>query len=446
MDFLISLSPKSKEKLSTVKVQNKSVSYSDITLSEEDTKWATDMKASISDYLKQGSEGPYFFRMVDTVLSRDKNWVRWKIENCPPIELPPVSAETFNDAKRVAGKLAATKRLRAAPMGSLSLDFLDDEDEADPLDKFRNPERYSLPELASFKRGIADDDFEIDMPTNAQTKAAAIEAKASKTWRALRIASMSKLAVFDKIESDDKIDIVFEDQVESETEDNQGANNEEVVLPDDRRPIVIVDAMGGAKSKVLDEFVGLFSGAFAKVPPHVVRKPAEGETNGKDYHFVDLLKFNMMRDGDQFLAFSEDGDNSRGISLKSVEAINESGKVPVIIVDTNVSDDAPVLWNTQLTLAQGAQQLRGNGFKARYIFILAPDSIQEATFKESGFYDEKLQEALKTATALAEHAASSDIYDSVVAPEVKALETTIFGPTTNGTEDVTMDDAVTQDP
>ncbi|KAK5653133.1 hypothetical protein OQA88_9232 [Cercophora sp. LCS_1] len=424
MDFLISLSPKAKEKLSTVKVQNKSVSYSDIVLSEEDTKWATDMKASISDYLKQGFEGPYFFRMVDTVLSRDKNWVRWKIENCPPIELPPVSAETFRDAKRVAGKLAASKRLRSTPLGALSLDFLDDGDEASSMERFKVSERYSLPELESFKRGIADDDFEIEMPTNNQTKAEAIEAKSSKTWRALRIASKFKLSVFDNIDSDDKIDAIFEENIDPDLEETQDTGVEDAVFPDDRRPIVIVDAVD-RKSKLLAELLRQHPGTFTKVPAHVVRKPEEGEASGKDYHLVDLQKFNMMRDGDQFIAFTEDGDNSRGTTRRSVDAISEVGKVPVLEMDRD-----------------SAQQVKDNGFDARFIFISPPEGeALDAQLKETGLADEKLQEALKTAAELAEHATGSGFYDSIVVSEAKLLEATIFGATTNGTEDVAMEDA-----
>lgn len=211
MDFLLSLAPKAKEKLAAIpqKSVNKSVAYLDQALSEDDAKWAADMKRTISDYLRQGNEGQYFYRMVDTVLSRDKNWVRWKIENCAPIEMPAVSPETFAAATKSARSTATHKRLRASAMGTLGLDFLQEGDDNAVLEKLGAEERHGLPELSAFERKIADDDFEIEMPTNDETKSEAIEGKASKTWRALRVASRSKLALFDKIESDDKIDVIF---------------------------------------------------------------------------------------------------------------------------------------------------------------------------------------------------------------------------------------------
>ncbi|KAK3906484.1 THO complex subunit 1 transcription elongation factor-domain-containing protein [Staphylotrichum tortipilum] len=386
MEFLLSLSPKAKEKLAAVKVPNKSVTYSDQQLSEDDTKWATEMNASIVDYLRQGVEGPYFNRMVETVLARDKNWVRWKIENCPSIELPTLSPETFVEARTAVTKLATTKRLRATPLGSLSLDFLDDEDDGGAMEKLKDPERYSTPELSSFKLGIADDDFEIEMPNSDESKAAAIEGKASKTWRALRIASRSKLVVFDKIDDDDKIDIVFEDKPTQETEAEEDASAEDAVFPDDRRTIVIVDKTSSPNSRsgLVKEFVAQSSRVFTKVPPHVTRKPEEGELNGQDYHFVDVQAFNVMRDGDLFLEFSDEGENVHGTNRKVVEGIMGNDRVPVMEVDHD-----------------GAQQVKDNGFDARFILIEA-------------------------AAETAAETATQDLYGSVVT-DLESLRAAVFG-------------------
>ncbi len=211
MSFLFSQTKEEKEKLNSLKVQNKSVLYGDFVLSEEDTKWTLDMKEKIAAYLRLGAEGPYFYRMVETVLSRDKHWVRWKVDNCAPISKDPVSAKEYEGAVLAAQKTATNKRLRPTPMGSLSLDFLGDGQSADAMEKFKAEDRYRLPELETFRRKIADDDFEIEMPTNNETKAAAIEGKASKTWRALRIAGKFRLAAFDKIENEDKIDVIFQE-------------------------------------------------------------------------------------------------------------------------------------------------------------------------------------------------------------------------------------------
>ncbi|GAB1320823.1 THO complex subunit 1 transcription elongation factor-domain-containing protein [Madurella fahalii] len=430
MEFLLALSPKAKEKLAGVKAPNKSVTYSDQQLSEDDTKWVTDMKEAIVEYLKQGPEGPYFNRMVETVLSRDKNWVRWKIENCPSIELPLLSPEMFVEARSQATKLATTKRLRATPLGSLPLDFLGDEDEETAMEKLKDPERYRPPELSSLRRGIADDDFEIEMPTNDETKAQAIEGKASKTWRALRIASKSKLAVFDKIDDDDKIDVIFEEKPAQEPEGDrdtaeEAAANGEAVFPDDRRPIVVVDAAAlargpgsGSRSELVKKLVAQYPRTFTRVPAHVTRQPREGEVNGQDYHFVDAQTFNVMRDGDQFLEFSEEGDDVHGTSRRVVEGIMDNDRVPVMELSH-----------------EGAQQVKDNGFDARFIFVRPPAAeVMEARLKEAGMGEEEIQKTVKLATEAADEAKSGTLYGSVVEAELKVLESVIFAPEGGGAD------------
>lgn len=99
------------------------------------------MRNEIATYLKQGPEGNFYYRMVDTVLSRDKNWAHWKAEGCPLIERTPVSPEDFTAAKNEAQKTCLDKRMRATPLGSLDLNFLSDSESTDWLEKLKNAER-----------------------------------------------------------------------------------------------------------------------------------------------------------------------------------------------------------------------------------------------------------------------------------------------------------------
>ena len=163
IDFLLSLTTKAKRKLENT--SNKSVLYLYI-LSEENVcdiinlpqalyanlemqaKWAANMRGEIATYLQQGPEGKFYYRMVDTVLSRDKNWVHWKAEGCPPIQCDPVSAGDFSEAEKGAQKACANKRLRATPMGSLDLKFLSDGGDTGRMEKLKDPQRYDYGCLA----------------------------------------------------------------------------------------------------------------------------------------------------------------------------------------------------------------------------------------------------------------------------------------------------------
>jgi THO complex subunit 1 len=89
--------------------------------------------------IAQGSDGKLYWRMVETVVSRDKNWVRWKIESCQSFERPALSAEVYREAKRSAEEATAPKKLRPTPARALDLGFLSPPD--DPLEELKNLER-----------------------------------------------------------------------------------------------------------------------------------------------------------------------------------------------------------------------------------------------------------------------------------------------------------------
>ncbi|EEH35288.1 nuclear matrix protein [Paracoccidioides lutzii Pb01] len=207
LDFVLSLTPKAKAKLADS--TNKAVLYNYV-LSDDDAKWASQMKASIASYLQQGSEGKFYYRMVDTVLTRDKNWVRWKAEGCPPIERTPVSIQDYLDTQASAVKVTTSKRLRSTPLGSLDLNFLMEDKNLDSVARLKHPDRFTTPEIDSYLRGVADDEFNIDMAQSREEKDEAIKAKANKIWRTLRLSSRSKLALFDKIEDGNNIKVLFE--------------------------------------------------------------------------------------------------------------------------------------------------------------------------------------------------------------------------------------------
>ncbi|KAI9839702.1 MAG: hypothetical protein M1838_004307 [Thelocarpon superellum] len=198
LDFLLSLTPKAKARVEELNLQNRSVHFH-YSLTEEQSKWAADTRSTIANYLQEGPEGKFYYRMVDTVLSRDKNWVRWKAENCPPIERPAISAQALIDARTAAHKACATRRLRATPLGSLDLSFLTDAETANGLDELKAPTRYAVPDPKSFEGDIAEDEFDINMAKSEEEKEISTSAKASKTWRALRVASKSRLNLFDQV-------------------------------------------------------------------------------------------------------------------------------------------------------------------------------------------------------------------------------------------------------
>ncbi|KAL4937408.1 THO complex, subunit THOC1, partial [Aspergillus oleicola] len=207
LDFMLSLTSKSKAKLADL--TNKSVLYGFV-LNDEDSQWAVKMRKAIEGYLQEGAGGKFYYRMVDTVLSRDKNWVRWKAEGCPPIEKPAVSVDEHLGARDKATKTYANKRLRSSPMGSLNLKFLSENESLSGGERLKEQERFNVPTSESLMRVIEDVEFDIDTAQTKEDKETAVQTKASKTWLMLRLSAKSKFAAFDKIDDGKNLKTLFE--------------------------------------------------------------------------------------------------------------------------------------------------------------------------------------------------------------------------------------------
>ncbi|HEY0097321.1 MAG TPA: guanylate kinase [Pyrinomonadaceae bacterium] len=85
------------------------------------------------------------------------------------------------------------------------------------------------------------------------------------------------------------------------------------------------------------------------------RAPRQGETNGRDYHFVTTEEFDAARERGEFLEWALVHGNLYGTSLKVVERELAAGRDIVLEIDV-----------------QGAATVRRTGIEAVSIFILPP--------------------------------------------------------------------------
>jgi THO complex subunit 1 len=108
---------------------------------EAQTSWALGIKNSIANYLQDGPDGKFYYRMVDTVLSRDKNWVRWKMENCQPFTRDRVPTKDFLEAKSGAETEMGRKNVTKSMGGRSSL-FLSNTDAEKGLANLKKADRY----------------------------------------------------------------------------------------------------------------------------------------------------------------------------------------------------------------------------------------------------------------------------------------------------------------
>jgi THO complex subunit 1 len=298
------------------------------------------MRNRIYEYIWAGPDGQYVHRIIQAVTQRDRGWSRWKMETCPPIEKPAVTPDEFNEARASVKRIAIGKKLRPHPMGSLNLDFLKVEDEETSMEKFKDPSRWKLPDLDTFKNKIAEDDFELGFGKSEKEKAQIIEAKASKTWRALRIGRRTRLAAFDRIDDWQNINAVFEDpkDVQSQDQEDEVEEGEKGRVPEDSQTVIVCGPTGVGKSALIALLQERQPRVFQKLVRHTTRPPKEGEVDGQDFHFVDSATFNRMSDNDQFLEVTNKSDGfDYGTSSKAANSIKDSDKVPIMEMDREVS-------------------------------------------------------------------------------------------------------------
>ena len=164
-----------------------------------------------------------------------------------------------------------------------------------------------------------------------------------------------------------------------------------------RGNLFIISAPSGAgKSTLLKKLL-------AKVPnlafsvSHTTRSPRPGESNGREYHFVDRPTFEGMRSGQAFLEWAEVHGNLYGTSRGAIE--DQQAKGIDVFLDIDV---------------QGARQLREQRLPGAIFLFIAPPSWAELENRLRGRgtdSEETVQLRLSNARREMEDA---DLYDYLV--------------------------------
>lgn len=206
LDFLLSLSAQGKAKLSTIKPNKSTLSalYDKYTFSEEDRVWAVETRKTIEKYLEEGNgtEGRYYLRMVNMVLSRDKNWTFWKAEGCPTIARDSVEATVEHDSQEALQKVASDANAPLyKPKGYDMLAFLASNEPVESLKE----QKMAVPTLEQYYKGIETDDLDMDFATTEEEKREYEEKKAGKLWRALRSARGKRFVLCEEIKSGENL-------------------------------------------------------------------------------------------------------------------------------------------------------------------------------------------------------------------------------------------------
>ncbi|USW55519.1 Putative THO complex, subunit THOC1 protein [Septoria linicola] len=251
IDFLLSLTDRVKKRLATLTATNKSLLYA-FTLSEEDTQWALSTRSAIRDGLESRDDGRQYCRMVETVLTRDKNWVRWKVESCPSIVRGPVTTEEELQARKNAATFTRPRRIPDKPQSTMDLVFLD-ESSSGGLDALKDAARFTTPSIEQLVDQIKMEKLDAEMAMTDDEKTNIETAIMNAKWRALRDARATELALLDKVESTKDLEDILSapdaSAVEVESAEHNGDDPSTNLAASDLADVSAVTDVTAAKSE-----------------------------------------------------------------------------------------------------------------------------------------------------------------------------------------------------
>lgn len=197
---------------------NKSV-QKDFVLTPEREKWIKDTTARIRSELRGSGpsrmENDIFYKTINEVLAREKNWILWKAQLCQTFEKEPLNKEEYPKAREQRQRITKTPMPYRHKLGTATLTELWKTGESNSLEDLESPSRYAAPDLEDFEEQVNAKEEELkakkDVYADEKGDKEAIwipdqeaeileEQKQSLTWRALRLASRKHLHLFGKID------------------------------------------------------------------------------------------------------------------------------------------------------------------------------------------------------------------------------------------------------
>lgn len=311
IDFLLSLTAKAKERFSE-KTQ-KVMRYA-FTLSDEDTAWARSVRSSITSYL-QADDGKLYYRMADTVLSREKNWALWKEHGCPPISKPPISTEDQLSASSGAKRACTSRRIKANPMGAIDMSFVSDTNNVNGLDTLRGADRCNIEGTEKWVRDVEQVDLDLEMADGEEADYLK-EGKTTAVWRALRVAARRRFNILDKVDEGGGLG-ALKKSVE-EVVGEQAKTDEETVEAE-------VDGADGPEVKVDPAEQSEVAGELVQA------EEAEGADKREEPNTVETQDETMADDGaaaEEPLAETVDGKAKDAAVEEEPSAVEEDAPAP----------------------------------------------------------------------------------------------------------------------
>ncbi len=122
---------------------------------------------------------------------------------------------------------------------------------------------------------------------------------------------------------------------------------------------VITGPSGAGKTTIMETVLDSDNRLSYSVS-HTTREKRKGETDGEDYHFIEVDEFKEMKQSREFVEWAEIYGDYYGTSKAEIDRIEGNGRDPFLDIDV-----------------QGAAQIRRNPEVNAVFLFVAPPSIEE---------------------------------------------------------------------
>jgi guanylate kinase len=175
--------------------------------------------------------------------------------------------------------------------------------------------------------------------------------------------------------------------------------------------MVLSAPSGGGKTVVRSGLLKL-NRKFAFSVTCTTRSRRPGEVEGKDYFFVTIPQFLKLREEGKLLEWAKVHGNYYGTPVKSVMAVLEKGRIPVMTIDVKGARSVKKLFPEAVTvfllppdLKTLVQRLRGRGEAPENVEVrleTARSEIKVASGFDYLVINDRLPETIREVAAIAE--------------------------------------------
>ena len=136
------------------------------------------------------------------------------------------------------------------------------------------------------------------------------------------------------------------------------------------KPLVLCGPSGAGKTSIMRKLTDEFQNSFGFSVSHTTRNPRQGESCGKDYHFVSRETFEKLVEDGAFLEHAVFGGNMYGTSRAAVETVMRTGKICILDIDV-----------------QGVKNIKRTDLNPDFVFVLGFEAEKEGN-RDRGLHQE----------------------------------------------------------